>query len=91
MAHWDLVLPGKVLRFEYEGLVADPEREIRRLLSHCGLRYEAASLDFHSNTRAVRTASSEQVRRPINKDGLHAWRKFEPYLSELTHALAASA
>jgi len=70
MAHFDAVLPGRVHRVIYENMVADPEAEVRALLDYCGLPFEPACLNFHENDRAVRTASSEQVRRPINTDGL---------------------
>jgi hypothetical protein len=66
LGHFDAVLPGRIYRVMHERLVADPEAEIRRLLDHLDLPYEAACLNFHENSRAVRTASSEQVRRPIS-------------------------
>lgn len=87
MAQFDAVLPGRVHRVIYERMVADPEAEIRALLDYCGLAFEAACLKFHENDRAVRTASSEQVRRPINTDGLDQWRHFEPWLTPLKVAL----
>ena len=87
MAHYDAALPGRVHRVIYERLVEDTEGEVRRLLDHCGLPFEDRVLRFYENTRAVRTASSEQVRRPINRDGLEQWRNFEPWLDELKAAL----
>lgn len=87
MAHFDAVLPGRVHRVIYEAMVEDPEGQIRRLLDHCGLPFEAACLDFHQNDRAVRTASSEQVRQPIFKDGVDQWRNYEPWLDPLKAAL----
>jgi tetratricopeptide (TPR) repeat protein len=87
MAHYDAVLPGRVHRVVYERLVEDTEGEVRRLLDHCGLPFEDGVLRFYENTRAVRTASSEQVRRPINRDGLEQWRHYEPWLGELKQAL----
>ncbi len=87
MAHFDAVLPGRVHRVVYEALVTDPEAEIRRLLAYCGLPFEDACLRFHENRRAVRTASSEQVRGPIFTDGLEGWRVFEPWLDPLKAAL----
>ena len=87
MAHFDAVLPGRIHRVIYERMVADPETEVRALLDYCGLPFEAACLKFHENERAVRTASSEQVRRPINTDGLDQWRNFEPWLDPLKAAL----
>ncbi|HEX8620979.1 MAG TPA: sulfotransferase [Allosphingosinicella sp.] len=87
MRHFDLVLPGRVHRVIHERLVDDPEGEVRRLLDHLGLEFEPACLRFHENDRAVRTASSEQVRRPINREGLDQWRAFEPWLGPLKAAL----
>ncbi len=87
MAHFDAVLPGRVHRVIYERLIADPEAEIRALLDHCGLAFEEACLSPHQNDRAVRTASSEQVRRPIFKDAVEHWQKFESHLGPLKQAL----
>ncbi|PVM92524.1 hypothetical protein DDF62_05150 [Caulobacter radicis] len=87
MAHVDAVLPGRVHRVIYEAMVEDPEGQIRRLLDHCGLPFEDACLNFHQNDRAVRTASSEQVRQPIFKDGVDQWRNYEPWLDPLKAAL----
>jgi hypothetical protein len=87
MDHWDAVLPGKILRVQYEDVVADLESQVRRILDHCGLPFEAACLDFHRTERSVRTPSSEQVRQPIYKSGLEQWRNFEPYLDPLKQAL----
>ena len=87
MAHFDAVLPGLVHRVIYERMIADPEAEVRRLLDHCGLPFEASCLKFYENDRAVRTASSEQVRRPIFTDGVDQWRSFEPWLDPLKTAL----
>jgi tetratricopeptide (TPR) repeat protein len=87
MAHFDSVLPGRVHRVFYEDMVAEPEAQIRRLLDHCGLPFEAQCLRFYETERAVRTASSEQVRQPIFTDGLGQWRNFEPWLGELKRAL----
>lgn len=87
MAHFDAVLPGRVHRVIHEALVDDPEKEVRALLDYLGLPFEDACLNFHENTRAVRTASSEQVRRPINRDGMEQWRPYEPWLGPLKDAL----
>jgi predicted Zn-dependent protease len=87
MDHFDGVLPGRVHRVIYESLVADPETEVRRLLDYCGLPFEEGCLKFYENDRAVRTASSEQVRRPIFTEGLDQWRNFEPWLDPLKAAL----
>ena len=90
MAHFDAALPGVVHRVIYEEMVADPERQVRRLLDYCGLPFEPACLKFYENDRAVRTASSEQVRRPIFTDGVDQWRSYEPWLGPLKTALGAS-
>jgi predicted Zn-dependent protease len=87
MAHWDAVQPGAVHRVIHEDLVEDTEAEVRRLLAYLGLEFEAACLRFYDNPRAVRTASSEQVRRPISREGLEQWRNFEPWLGPLKEAL----
>ena len=87
MAHFDAVAPGWVHRVIYEQMVADPEAETRALLAHCGLPFEDACLRFYENDRAVRTASSEQVRRPIFTDAADHWRNYEPWLGPLKAAL----
>jgi tetratricopeptide (TPR) repeat protein len=87
MAHFDEVLPGRVHRVHYEALVEDTETEVRALLEYCGLPFEEQCLRFYENERAVRTASSEQVRQPIFRDGLDQWRNFEPWLGPLKAAL----
>jgi len=87
MAHFDETLPGRVHRVFYENMVEDTEGEVRRLLAYCGLPFEDGVLRFHENQRAVRTASSEQVRRPIFREGLDQWRNYEPWLGPLKSAL----
>ena len=87
MAHFDAVLPGRVHRVIYERLVEDTEQEVRRLLDYCGLPFEPGCLRFFENARPVRTASSEQVRRPIYREGMDQWRHFEPWLDPLKAAL----
>ena len=87
MAHFDAVLPGRVHRVIYEQLVEDTETEVRRLLDYCGLPFEPGCLRFFENDRPVRTASSEQVRRPIYRDGVDQWRQFDPWLEPLKNAL----
>jgi tetratricopeptide (TPR) repeat protein len=87
MAHFDRVLPERIHRVFYETLVADTEAEVRRLLAYCDLPFEERCLRFYENERAVRTASSEQVRRPIFQDALEHWRKYEPWLGPLKEAL----
>jgi Flp pilus assembly protein TadD len=87
MAHFDAMLPGRVHRVLHERLVEDPEGEVRRLLDGLGLGFDPACLRFHENKRAVRTASSEQVRRPITREGVGRWRPFAPWLGPLEAAL----
>jgi tetratricopeptide (TPR) repeat protein len=87
MRHWDAVLPGRVLRVQHEDVVDDLEGQVRRILDYCGLPFERACVDFHKNTRSVRTPSSEQVRQPIFRDGLDQWTRFEPWLEPLKAAL----
>lgn len=87
MDHWDAVLPGKVLRVQYEDVVGDLETQVRRLLDYCGLEFEPACLSFHRTDRAVRTPSSEQVRQPIFQSGLDYWRNYETWLAPLKEAL----
>lgn len=88
MDHWDTVLPGRVLRVQHEDVIDDLEAQVRRILQHCGLPFEQACVDFHQTRRAIRTPSSEQVRRPINRDGAGVWKNFEPWLAPLKNALA---
>lgn len=87
LAHFDAVLPGRVHRVFYERLIDDTEGEVRRLLDYCGLPFEEQCLRFYENARAVRTASSEQVRQPIFREGLDQWRRYEPWLTPLQDAL----
>jgi predicted Zn-dependent protease len=87
MAHLDSILPGRVHRVHYERLVADPEREVRRLLDYCGLPFEAGCLRFYENPRAVQTLSSEQVRLPIYSAAVDQWRHYEPWLGPMKDAV----
>ncbi|MGZ6042618.1 MAG: sulfotransferase family protein, partial [Asticcacaulis sp.] len=87
MRHVDEVLPGRVHRVIYERMVDYTESEIRALLTACGLPFEEACLRFHETERAVRTPSSEQVRRPIFREGTEAWQGFAPWLGPLGQAL----
>ena len=87
MRHMETVLPGRVHRVIYEDLIDDTEGEVRRLLDHCGMPFEPACLSFHENRRPVSTASSEQVRQPINRRGIAQWRRYETWLSPLEEAL----
>jgi hypothetical protein len=87
MAHVDAVLPGRVHRVIYERMVDDTENEVRRLLDYCGLEFEPSCLEFYKTDRAVRTPSSEQVRRPIYRDATEEWRAYESHLGPLKAAL----
>ena len=87
MAHVDAVLPGAVHRVIYERMVEDTESEVRRLLDYVGVEFEPACLEFWQTERAVRTASSEQVRKPIYKAATEEWKAYEPYLDPLKEAL----
>lgn len=87
MDHWDRVLPGKVLRVEYEDMVSDTETQIRRLLDHCGLDFEEQCLRFYETKRAIRTPSAEQVRQPIYTSGTDQWRHYEAHLEPLKKSL----
>jgi predicted Zn-dependent protease len=87
MAHFDAVIPGAIHRVIYEHLVDDTETEVQRLLQYCGLPFEESCLRFYENDRAVRTASAQQVRKPIFREGMDQWRHFEPWLGPLKEAL----
>jgi predicted Zn-dependent protease len=87
MAFFDAALPGRVHRIIYESLIEDTESEVRKLLQYCGLPFEESCLRFYENDRAVRTASSQQVRRPIFREGLNQWRHYEPWLDPLKESL----
>jgi tetratricopeptide (TPR) repeat protein len=87
MRHWEDVLPGRVLKVQYEDVVEDLEGSVRRMLKHCGLPFEPSCLAFHETRRSVRTPSSEQVRQPIGQEGLTQWRHYAPWLAPLHDAL----
>ena len=87
MAHFDAVLPGRVHRVHYERMIEDTEGEVRRLFDYLGLPFEPATLRFYETERAVRTASAQQVRQPIYREGLEQWRRYEPWLEPLEAAL----
>lgn len=87
MNHWRSVLPGKVLTVHYEETVTDLERQVRRILEHCGLPFEASCVRFHETRRAVRTASSEQVRQPIYFDALGQWQRYAAFCDWLVEDL----
>jgi tetratricopeptide (TPR) repeat protein len=87
MRHWDEVLPGRILRVQHEDVVDDLDGNVRRILDFCDLRFEPACVDFYKTERSVRTASSEQVRQPIFREGLDQWRHYEQWLAPLKDAL----
>ena len=87
MDHWHSVLPGFVLDVHYEEVVADLEQQVHRLLKFCGLPFEEACLRFHETQRAVKTASSEQVRQPIYSSSVNLWRNYESDLQTLIEIL----
>jgi len=87
MDHWNEVLPGKVLDVHYEETVTDLEGQVARILDHCGLPFEEQCVRFHETERAIKTASSEQVRQPIYTGGMGKWRKYESHLGEWMEAL----
>jgi tetratricopeptide (TPR) repeat protein len=87
MRHWDHVMPGRILRVHHEDVVDDVEGNVRRILDFCGLEFEPQCVEFHKTQRSVRTASSEQVRQPIFREGLDQWKNFEPWLGPLKIAL----
>ncbi len=87
MDHWNSVFDEQLLLVKYEDVVSDTEQQVRRILDFCGLPFEQNCLEFHTTQRAVRTASSEQVRQPINQRGLDQWQHFEPWLKPLKQAL----
>jgi len=91
MAHFDAALPGRIHRVLYERMVEDTEAEVRGLLDYCGLPFEESCLRFFENARPVRTASSEQVRKPIYRDGVDHWRHYAPWLVPLETALGQVA
>lgn len=91
MEHWDRVLPGRILRVQYEDVVADLEGQVRRLLDFCGLPFEPQCVEFHRTARSVRTASSEQVRQPIYREGIDQWQHYAEWLEPLRQTLGPLA
>ncbi len=87
MAHWNEVLPGRILRIQHEDLVDDLAGNVRRILDFCRLEFEPGCIEFYNTERAVHSASSEQVRRPIYREGVDQWRHYEPWLGPLKEAL----
>jgi tetratricopeptide (TPR) repeat protein len=90
MRHWDRVLPGRVLRMQHEDVVDDLPGSVRRMLDFCGLEFEPQCIEFHKTERSIRTASSEQVRQPLFREGLDQWKHFEPWLEPLKLALGGA-
>ena len=89
MAHFDAVAPGHICQLTHESLVDDFENQVRRMLDHLGMDFEPACLRFHETARPIHTPSSEQVRRPINRDGFDRWRNYDPWLGPLKAALGS--
>jgi hypothetical protein len=87
MDHWHDLMPGVVLDVQYEDVVGDLEGQVRRMLNYCELPFEQACLDFHQTDRAIKTASSEQVRQPIYSSSLNLWENYQSHLSELIEVL----
>jgi hypothetical protein len=87
MAHWQDVLPGRILRVQHEDVVKDLETEVRRILDYCQLPFEQGCIDFHETKRAVRTPSSEQVRQPIYQGATEQWTHFAEFLGPLEQAV----
>ncbi|WP_439566715.1 tetratricopeptide repeat-containing sulfotransferase family protein [Sphingopyxis sp.] len=87
MAHLDRVAPTLVHHIDYDAMVADPESQLRPALAHLGLDWDPALLDFHKLDRVVRTPSSEQVRRPLNRDGMDVWKPYADWLGPLRDTL----
>jgi tetratricopeptide (TPR) repeat protein len=87
MAHWHKLLPGKILDVDYEEVIADPETQIRRVLSHAGLEFDPACLDYQKLDRPVYTSSNTQVRQPLYNSSVEKWKHYEPYLQQLIEGL----
>ena len=87
MDHWDAVLPNKILRVNNEDIIDDLEGQVSRMLDFLGLPFEESCITFYETDRSVRTASSEQVRKPINKSGMHRWKPYAQHLGPLIDGL----
>jgi hypothetical protein len=87
MIHWQSVLPDFIYDIKYENLVQNQEKESRDLLTYCGLEWNDSCLEFQKANRAVNTASSAQVRRPIYKGSVQSWKKYEKQLAPLLEIL----
>jgi hypothetical protein len=81
------VLPGRVPRVHYEDVVQHVESSVQRILDFCGLEFEPSCVEFYRTERSIHTASSEQVRQPIFREGLLQWRHYEPWLGPLRELL----
>jgi tetratricopeptide (TPR) repeat protein len=87
MDHFNQMIPEKIFLMKYEKNIQNTEAMTRKLLDHIGLEYEPGCLEFYKNKRAVRTASSEQVRKPIYTDSLKEWKNYEEQLQPLRDAM----
>lgn len=87
MDHWNKVLPGKILKVNNEDIINDLESQVKRIIDYLGLPFEEECISFHNTKRSVRTASSEQVRKPINKDGMERWKPYSKKLKPLIGSL----
>ena len=87
MDHWDKVLPGYVFKVQHEDLINNQEGVTRDLIDFCEVDFESSTLEFYKTKRAVKTASSEQVRQPINTKGLNQWKNYESHLKDLKYHL----
>ena len=87
MNHWDQVLPNKILRVNNEDIIDDLEGQVVKMLNFLELPFEESCITFYETDRSVRTASSEQVRKPINKAGMDRWKPYAKYLGPLLDGL----
>ena len=87
MDHWEQVLPGKILRVNNEDVINDLEGQVIRILNYLELPFEKSCISFHETKRSVRTASSEQVRKPVNKEGMERWKPYSKNLKPLVESL----
>ena len=90
MDHWHEVMADLILDVAYEDVVADPEKQARRLIAHCGLQWESQCLDFHTSKAASTTASAVQVRQPVYSSSVQKWRYYEEQLAPLEARLRDS-
>ena len=87
MDHWYSILPEQLLTVRYEDVVDDLETQVRRLLNHCGLDFEETCLRYHEKDRSIRSASSEQVRKPIYRDAMKQWQNYQSHLGPIRKTL----